>query len=43
MYESENGGHYPNQDGGDEYDDHGRSQKGPVTLKNGATYTGQWL
>ena len=25
------------------YDDTARVQRGPVTLKNGATYTGQWL
>ena len=27
----------------EEVDDEGRVTKGPVTLKNGATYQGQWL
>ena len=27
----------------EEVDEYGRVTKGPYTLKNGATYTGQWL
>ena len=27
----------------EEVDEYGRVVKGPITLKNGATYTGQWL
>ena len=30
----------PNQN---EVDEYGHVMKGPTTLKNGATYTGQWL
>ena len=33
-----------NDDGeGEQVDENGRVQKGPFTLRNGATYTGQWL
>lgn len=28
---------------GEEVDENGRVVRGPVTLKNGAIYTGQWL
>lgn len=28
---------------GEQMDDNGRITRGPVTLKNGAVYTGQWL
>ena len=28
---------------GEEVDENGRVTRGPVTLKNGAIYTGQWL
>jgi len=27
----------------EEVDENGRTTKGPVTLKNGATYQGQWM
>ena len=27
----------------EEVDENGRVTKGPVTMKNGATYTGQWM
>ena len=30
-------------DAKEEVDEYGRVTKGPYTLKNGATYTGQWL
>ena len=29
--------------GKEDVDEYGRVTKGPYTLKNGATYTGQWL
>lgn len=32
-----------NDDGNEPVDEFGRVNKGPFTLRNGATYTGQWL
>jgi hypothetical protein len=44
IYESEAMyGQGAQSNGNEEMDDKGRVQRGPVTLKNGATYTGQWL
>ena len=40
IYQSNNGG---GTGFNDEEDDNNRVQRGPVTLKNGATYVGQWL
>ena len=33
----------PDASADEQVDEFGRVQKGPYTLRNGATYTGQWL
>ena len=44
LYESEAAyGQGVQQQEGEEVDDKGRVQRGSTTLKNGATYTGQWM
>jgi hypothetical protein len=47
VYDQQQNVNYEDQNnqemGGASYDDSARVQRGPVTLKNGATYTGQWL
>ena len=43
MYESDGGQNQGYVQEDEEVDENGRVTRGPINLKNGAIYTGQWL